>query len=179
MDTSTVVNIILCILSFILAAISVITVVITIRQNNRMIKNSTRPYVVMTMGTTNFQNLTTYLILKNYGSTGANIKKITFDIDIKDYSLHPDYIPFSHAEGMLLAPGQKIITPVNAEKLHNDGIKTFTVSIVYSDGENSYNEPSVINYEGYADNVYLRASTENKELKIISYASQDMVEKQI
>ena len=38
MDTSTIVNIILCVLSFILAAISVVTVVITLRQNNKMIE---------------------------------------------------------------------------------------------------------------------------------------------
>ena len=37
MDVATIVNIILCILSFILAVISVVTVVITLRQNNKMI----------------------------------------------------------------------------------------------------------------------------------------------
>ena len=55
MDTPTLINIMLCILSFILAAISVITVVITLRQNNRMIDNSTRPYVVVYSAVTNFQ----------------------------------------------------------------------------------------------------------------------------
>ena len=45
MDTSTIVNIILCVLSFILAAISVVTVVITLRQNNKMIEESTRPVI--------------------------------------------------------------------------------------------------------------------------------------
>lgn len=38
MDVSTIVNIILCVLSFILAVVSVVTVVITLRQNNRMIE---------------------------------------------------------------------------------------------------------------------------------------------
>ena len=45
MDISTIVNIILCVLSFILAAISVVTVVITLRQNNKMIEESTRPVI--------------------------------------------------------------------------------------------------------------------------------------
>ena len=45
MDLATKVNIALCILSFILAAISVVTVVITLRQNNKMISESTRPPV--------------------------------------------------------------------------------------------------------------------------------------
>ena len=47
MDVSTIVNIILCVLSFILAAISVVTVVITLRQNNKMIEESTRPFIYL------------------------------------------------------------------------------------------------------------------------------------
>lgn len=45
MDVATIVNIILCVLSFILAVISVVTVVITLRQNNKMIEESTRPVI--------------------------------------------------------------------------------------------------------------------------------------
>lgn len=42
-NTSIIVNIILSILSFILAAISVVTVVLILRQNSKMIEKSTRP----------------------------------------------------------------------------------------------------------------------------------------
>ena len=45
MDLSVEVNIILCILSFVLALVSVVTVVITLRQNNKMIESTSRPYV--------------------------------------------------------------------------------------------------------------------------------------
>ena len=45
MDLSTKVNIALCVLSFVLAFISVVTVVLTLIQNNKMIENSTRPYI--------------------------------------------------------------------------------------------------------------------------------------
>ena len=45
MDISVIVNIALCILSFILAVISVVTVVVTLRQNSKMIENATRPYI--------------------------------------------------------------------------------------------------------------------------------------
>ena len=177
MDTATRVNIILCILSFILAAISVITVVITIRQNNRMIKNSTRPYVVMTMDSTNFQGVSTYLVLKNYGNTGAIIKSIKYDIDISEYSMVSGFIPFNHIENMLLAPGQRIIVLVNADKLKNNNISSFTASIEYTDGKEGYKEDCVINFAAYSEKVYLRASTKDKELKIISYTLQDMAEK--
>lgn len=45
MDFSTKVNIILAVLSFLLAVISIVTVVITLRQNHTMIENATRPYL--------------------------------------------------------------------------------------------------------------------------------------
>ena len=81
MEISDWVNVILCILSFILAAISVITVIITLKQNSKMIENSTRPYIVVYGRVTNFQNPTYYLIVKNMGQTGAEITKFACDID--------------------------------------------------------------------------------------------------
>ena len=50
------INVILCILSFALAIISVITVIITLRQNNKMIENTRRPYIVIYGRVTDFQN---------------------------------------------------------------------------------------------------------------------------
>ena len=46
MDIGIIVNIILSVLSFALAAISVITVVITLKQNNKMLEANSKPYVV-------------------------------------------------------------------------------------------------------------------------------------
>ena len=44
-DIATRVNIWLCIFSIILAAISIVTVIITLRQNNKMIEASTKPVI--------------------------------------------------------------------------------------------------------------------------------------
>ena len=46
LELTDIINIILAVLSFLLAAISIITVVITIKQNNRMLEANERPYVV-------------------------------------------------------------------------------------------------------------------------------------
>ena len=45
MDISTIVNIILCVLSFLLAVISVVTVIITLKQNSKMIEESSRAVI--------------------------------------------------------------------------------------------------------------------------------------
>ena len=86
MDVSIIINIVLSILSFVLAVISVITVVITLKQNNKMIENSTRPYIVIYGRYTNFQDPTYYLVVKNMGQTGASISGFSCDIDLAQYA---------------------------------------------------------------------------------------------
>ena len=49
--------------------------------------------------------------------------------------------------------------------------------ITYSDGIDKYNETYKINYLADTDTAKSRASTDGKELKIISYTLQDFVEK--
>ena len=67
MDVATIINIILCVLSFILAVISVVTVVITLRQNNKMIEESTRPVISIYTDEINAGNPLFYLVVKNFG----------------------------------------------------------------------------------------------------------------
>ena len=73
MDLSTTVNITLAVLSFLLAAISIVTVVITLRQNNKMIENSTRPYICIYFDYTQFGEPTGYFVVKNFGASAAYI----------------------------------------------------------------------------------------------------------
>lgn len=64
MDLSTKVNIVLSVLSFILAVISIVTVVITLRQNNKMIENSSRLMYVFILITYNAENQLAILLLR-------------------------------------------------------------------------------------------------------------------
>jgi len=171
------INVVLCILSFVLAVISVITVIITLKQNSKMIKNSTRPYVVAYKNITYFQNTNYYIILKNFGQTGAVIEKFKFNIDLQNYShLDGDRI-FEHIEGTFIAPQQSVMACVDTVKLFKDGIDIIEFTITYSDGINKYNEKYKINFLADTDTAKSRASTDGKELKIISYTLQDFVER--
>lgn len=66
---------------------------------------------------------------------------------------------------------------VNTVKLFNDRIDIIEITITYSDEINQYNEIYKINFLADTDTTRLRASTNGKELKIISYTLQDFVEK--
>ena len=172
------INITLCILSFILAAISVVTVVCTLKQNNKMIRNSTRPYVVAMAQVTNFQNPAFYLVIKNYGNTGAIIKSLKSSIDLSQYSYAEGIKPFDNIANTFIAPGQTIICNLDCIKMSRQNLKCFDISVEYKDEIETFSEVYPINYEAYTKNIQTRASTKDKELKIISYTLQDLVEKQ-
>jgi len=177
MQISDWINIILCILSFVLAAISVVTVVITLKQNHQMIKNSTRPYVVAMPQVTNFQEPMFYLVIKNFGASGATINDMTCDVDLSKLSFREELIPFDNIKNTFVAPGQMLSCSLDSRKFKENEIKDFHVQLKYSDGIAEYEEKFTINYKAYVENVHVRAATEGKELRNISYTLQDMVER--
>lgn len=177
MDASVIVNIILSILSFILAAISVITVVITLRQNSKMIDNSTRPYVVIYPATTNFQSPNYYICVKNFGQSGATVTSFTCDYELKNCSYDENYIPFAHLKGTFLAPGQSYVASVDPDKIFHEVPKVLTFSISYTANGKVYSDVFNVNIAADSDLIHIRANTTGKELRTISYALQDISEK--
>lgn len=177
MTLTDLINIILCILSFILAVISVCTVIISLKQNNKMIENSTRPYVNIYSKITNFQNQSYYLVIKNLGQTGARIIDFKCNKDLSKYSFKNNIIPFEHIVGMYLSPGQAIMTNVDLEKIKDDNVDNLIFNIEYDSGVKKYKEEYVINHSAFREIVQKREHKEGKDLEIISFTLQDLVEK--
>ena len=177
MDISVIVNIILCVLSFILAVISVVTVVITLRQNSRMIDNSTRPYIVFYQGVTDFQTPYFYIIVKNFGQSGAVVTSFNCNRNMKDCACDATHVPFLHFAGSFLAPGQSFIAQLDSKKVFGGNVSAFVFSIEYRCGDKLYSDSFTINPAAATDFVHTRACTDGKELRTISYALQDIAEK--
>ena len=173
------INVILCVLSFALAVISVVTVVITLRQNNKMIESSTRAYIAVSGQSINVQSSEFLLVVKNYGNSSAIIENITFDISLKPYMYALDIEPFSAIANTTLCPNQNIVCNLNPIKMGNDNVKVINCTVTYISNGKRYTENQIINYEALCKNVVTRASTDGKELKIISYALQDMIKKNL
>lgn len=177
MTISDKINATLSILSFILSAISVISVVLDLRQNKKMMENSTRPYVIVHSNITYFQDLKYYLVIKNYGQTGAVIKDFKCSVDLLKYYYLDKRRVFDHIAGTFIAPQQSFVACIDSKKLIYDNIDKFEFWIKYSDGRKEYEENYTINVLADADNVKSRASTTGDNTKIISYVLQDMAEK--
>lgn len=67
MEISTISNIILSALSFLLAFISIVFVIVTLKQNNRMLEASSRPFISIYLETITICEQTTFFVIKNFG----------------------------------------------------------------------------------------------------------------
>lgn len=178
MDTPTIVNVILCVLSFILAVISVITVVITLRQNHKMIDNSTRPYVTVYSSVTNCDGIRYYLCVKNFGQSGAVITEFNCNCDLSQYSYHDGKTPFEHLSNTFIAPGQSFLCNIDHLKFFKNP-PTLTFTVKYKADSKKYMDTFIINPEADSDLIHTRSCSKNQELASISYTLQELVERQV
>ena len=167
----------LSLVSILLALLSIVFVVITINQNRKMIEASTRPYIVIYGRLANMQNPTYYLIIKNFGKTGAIIDKFLASENLANYSYRSDMVPFSDIEGYFFAPGQAALCNIEVPKQDDEAETFISFDITYSANKKTYKETYSFDIAAEATNVVVRANTKDAELKIISYTLQDMVEK--
>lgn len=174
MDLATKINIVLCILSFILAFISIVTVVVTLRQNNKMIENSTRPYICIYFDFTQCGEPTGYFVVKNFGTSAAFIDSLTYNNVIKE---HPKTLAdicaiFDGLSGNSIAPGQKFLVPFRVFE-YKGGISVFDIH--YHSGEKHYSEHFEIAVNNYGKFVKPRLAS--KEYHAISYPLQEISER--
>ena len=179
MTVSDWINLSLSILSFILAVISVVTVVITLRQNHKMIEESNRPYITVYGDETNFSSPQFYLIIKNFGKTGAIIESLDCDIDLSKYSYQTGITPFQNIVGTLIAPNQNFVCNIDNMQLGADNVDVINFTIKYTANGKVYCEKYPVNYSALKKNITTKVSTKDKELKAISYALQEMVQKDL
>ena len=174
MDLSTTVNITLAVLSFLLAAISIVTVVITLRQNNKMIENSTRPYICIYFDYTQFGEPTGYFVVKNFGASAAYIDSLTYNDVIKRHpkSLADISTIFDGLSGNSIAPGQKFFAPFKLYE-YKGGISVFDIH--YHCGNKHYSEHFEIAVGNYGKLVIPRLV--DKEYHAISYPLQEISER--
>lgn len=177
MDISTIINIVLCILSFLLAVVSVVTVVITLRQNSVMLENSSRAYLAVYGDIICCQNLRFYIVLKNFGCSSAFITSMQCDVDLHDFSYGLSTYPFSHIENSSLAPNQKLFCGFNHLKLFNNGISEINFTICYTSNNKCYTEKYCINLDTYTQLIRARSGVKDRELEAIAHGLEELSER--
>ena len=88
-------------------ATSIVAIVIslkTLKQNSKMIEDSTRPNIGVYLASTYIKSISCYLVVKNFGQSSAFIESFTYDFDLKSTGDTPYYNPFVNIEGSTLCP---------------------------------------------------------------------------
>ena len=203
-DFSTQVNVVLCILSFTLALFSLVFVIITIYQNQKILKqniqmiqltndtldqnkkmieqnaetieNSTRPYITVGFECTQFGTPLGYFMVKNYGSSSGPITKCQYSDSVRDCktSIANMKMLFDCLNGTTLAPNQKYLVPFRLNEFTED---TAIFDITYTGNRKSYSEHVEIVVSNYAKYTKPRACNKNQPEKDISYATQEIAER--
>ncbi|AXG40508.1 hypothetical protein EGCR1_17560 (plasmid) [Enterococcus gilvus] len=145
LSISDIIQLISIILSALLTIVSLVISVKALKQSQKSIElteksilDSNRPYVVIYRDY--IQVLSTvheYVIVKNFGNTGAVIDEISFSPVLLD-DIRSGKV-FDHLAGVFIAPGQSIstVTSVNVFKREKD-LPDTNVSIVYHDEIKKY-----------------------------------------
>ena len=179
MTLSDKINLTLAIASFLLAAVSVVTVVITLRQNSKMLELSSRPYLALYGAVTGFDATIFYLVLRNFGQSAAHIVSFSSNVDLSKCNIASNLpVPFSHIVGHTIAPGQAIHVPINQFLLKMlSPTPTFTVK--YSFNGKEYSEVYTLNIASYMDVIGVHTNRKVPDSQVISRALQEMIVNQL
>lgn len=163
-------------ISIITAATSIISIIIsvlTLRQNSKMIKESTRPYVVIYGEQVNFGSPQFHLILKNFGKSGAKILNIESSKNLENYLIFDYLHPYKNISNFFIAPNQSIAT---ALVTFDKKLEPLTFTISYSNNKNIYTDTFVVDLSVFIKNTITKSESKGiKNLKNISYAIQELV----
>ncbi len=175
MDISVIINIILCVLSFLLAVISVITVVVTLRQNSVMLENESRAYVSIYGDTISCHGTIFYLIIKNFGRSNALITSLECDTNLSVFSYVENLVPFSHMKNTSIAPNQVYKCALRQIPLFGSGISTINFKISYESNNKVYCDTFCINLDSFRNLVNVKSSVKKgDELMTIASALQEL-----
>lgn len=194
MTISDTIQLFLAIVTAFTAIASIILVVLTIRQNSKMIENTTRPNIVIFGESFRFQGIRYCLIIKNFGNSSATITSFECNANLQNYALLPQRKPFSHIENTSVAPGQSLICELNHLKLFNDtalqsdensALLKFKITYL-SESKKSYTSEFIVNLSSEQDSLRGRTSnnpndqdSEKKFLRTIANSLQEITERLI
>ncbi|WKY45972.1 hypothetical protein Q5O14_07720 [Eubacteriaceae bacterium ES2] len=165
------------VISSLIALIAVAISIATLQQNRNMIEESTRPYIAVYVTDIDFTTQVRYLIVKNFGQTGAKIISFKTSPDLLNITLNPGVRPFGKIENSFLSPNQYHLCAIDFDKCRE--FPDVTVEIAYESKHSSYSDKYTLNLISESDNLANKHTKEGNELKYISNALQNLVERQL
>ena len=175
MSVSDLIQLLLLIATTLGTIFSVIISVRTLKQNSKMIEESSRPYIMIYKDVINVNSPVEYLVIKNFGSSGATINKISCNKEqfkkMNDKSIK-NRDPFKYLKNSFIAPNQSFKIPI---KTMDSNVNQITFKLQYSSQDRTYNEVYKINLNQEKGITFLKQHQPNNEIKVISNAIQELI----
>ncbi|MBU5305486.1 hypothetical protein [Eubacterium callanderi] len=135
------------IISLLIVLIALAIALATLQQNRNIHEESNRPYITVYLETIKtMDKANDYVILKNFGNTGAYIDKLVVTPPYKSLLPHTDLTFFDACENLFVAPGQSFITMPYLPKHQNPiKIKDRTFELEYHTASRTYKETITLN----------------------------------
>lgn len=133
---------------------------ITNEQNNRMLEESTRPYITIYLDAITLCEQSSYFVLKNFGNSPAIITKFEYDPALKQTRQRPKILQeqFDYVEHIVLAPGQAKLLQYDVTKLPS---RTVTFHINYVANKKTYEETVTMDVKNF---IHLPVSRPNSHI---------------
>lgn len=107
------------IVGILVSIIAIIISIISLKQSEKSIKLANRPYVVVYREYIQIlESVNEYIVIKNFGKSGAVINSVNFSPEYKDDSF--DKVVFSNIANTFIAPNQSIPTLVSMDAFNKD-----------------------------------------------------------
>lgn len=166
------------ILSAVAIIISVIAVVKTSRDNNRILEENSRAYISIYTEVLIANKNHFYIIVKNFGNTNAVIQNIKIDNKTKEMIKLGTKDYFSNIVKNQLAPGQSITHVVSTHKKDYDHEHISKFEITYTSGKKEYSDTFEFNLSMNSTMPSISISTADYEKQFLELY-QDEIRKKL
>ena len=165
LSLSDIIDIVGIIVSLITSMIAIVISVKTLKQSAKMIEESTRPHISISIQSLHDLK---FFVLKNFGNSTAKIIGFETNVDFKYCGFDDEHLPFSHIANTYLHPGERILSPINQmHKLTNK--YTFLIfDITYIASGKAYTEHMEINLPSLADHANLRETVKIENASVVT-----------
>lgn len=173
---SDIIQIIGILTSLLASIVAIVISIISLKQNAKMIEESSRAIIGIYSTSINTGVPMLYLVVKNFGNAAAIITKFDYDFDFSECYCNKherDYL--KDLVNSSIAPDQSRICRLNYQKLS----RPVKFDIEYLTCGKRYSNSFTIDLKAGVDMPTGKYATKNKELKSISYTLQEMLMKSL
>lgn len=162
--------------SLLTSIVAIVISIIALKQNSKMIEESSRAIIGIYSDSVNPGTPMLYLVIKNFGNSVAIITKFDYDFDFSEcycYKAERDYL--KDLTNCSIAPNQSRICRLDYQKLS----RPVKFDIEYLSCGKKYSDSFTVDLKAGVTMPNGKYATENKELKSISYTLQEMLTKHL